>query len=131
MRQDEFQSFSDLFKGPLVNRKLPQDHNWRKIRWLRFNKAKPGVFFYKRTLSALEDFDKVDFKRNSKIKKLLLTTKRRYNTANPITNEKKSNLLDLLPYISDTFHDFYKNLRTTNDPVDVYPDESSSDESNA
>ena len=41
---------------------------------------------------------------------------------NPITEEKKNNLLGLLPYIDEIFHDFYKNLPTAKDLLEILPD---------
>lgn len=130
MRQCEFQAFSGILKGPLVNRKLNGSDNWRSIKWLRFEKVKIGVLQYKTSLDISENFQCIDFKRKSGKEAPIFSTKATYNGPNPISNEKKSNLLDFLPFINEAFHDFYKNLTTTNQKeAKVYPD-ASSDESN-
>nr|CAH7734029.1 unnamed protein product [Callosobruchus chinensis] len=40
----------------------------------------------------------------------------------PISQEKKSSLIDLLPLISEPFRQFYRGLRTSATAEDVYPD---------
>ena len=57
MRQNKFQAFSYLIKGPLMNRKFNNDHNWRQVRWLKFTKAQPGVVFYNTTLLTIKIFN--------------------------------------------------------------------------
>ncbi|KAJ8896280.1 hypothetical protein PR048_001624 [Dryococelus australis] len=39
----------------------------------------------------------------------------------PISMEKKKDLLELLPFISPLFHEFYKNLRAMDDVHNVLP----------
>lgn len=39
-----------------------------------------------------------------------------------ISEEKKKDLIDLLPLVPPVFHDFYLKLKTTRDVVDVDPD---------
>lgn len=129
MRQCDFLAFSNFFKGPLVNRKLNENHNWRFVKWLHFEKKQSGVLFYKTSLTNTDEFQRVDFRRKFGKETLSLTTKQSYNGPNPVSSEKKSNLLDLLPFIGETYREFYINLKTTNHKqTDVYPD-ASSDES--
>jgi len=45
-----------------------------------------------------------------------------YNGPLAISKEKKKNLLDLLPLIPPIFHQFYRELKTTNETQDNDPD---------
>ncbi|KAJ8885364.1 hypothetical protein PR048_011561, partial [Dryococelus australis] len=46
-----------------------------------------------------------------------------YSGKQPITRKKRKDLLDLLPFIPSTFHEFYKGLPTSSDAsADIHPD---------
>ncbi|PSN30776.1 hypothetical protein C0J52_25647 [Blattella germanica] len=45
-----------------------------------------------------------------------------YNGPNPIAVEKKKDLLDLLPFISETFWEFYRGLNTSPSVRNILPD---------
>lgn len=47
---------------------------------------------------------------------------------NSITKEKKKNLIELLPYVDEVFHNFYKNLPTQKDLHEILPDIEEMDE---
>lgn len=48
--------------------------------------------------------------------------------ANFISNEKKNDLISLLPYIDSSYHDYYKNLKTKADIRNIDPNLISSEE---
>lgn len=123
MTQDDFYDFSHLYKGPLVNRKLdPSGYpNWHHVRWLRYEKRSFGLLKFKTSLEDSDEFHSVSFRRRGKIP-LILNPPLSYAGPVLISKEKKRDLIDLLPFISRTFWDFYENLKTAEDVVDVNPD---------
>lgn len=88
--------------------------SWLKIQWIRFLKNAPYKMFYK---TSLDD--------NSEFKVLDLSPKRGrpriyenidllplYTTIRPITEEKRKDMMDLLPYIPPIFHKHFIFLNT-------------------
>lgn len=78
---------------------------------------------YKNTLSHSEDFKVLSFLRRGKNKGLKdypLQTK--YKTLVPISVEKKRDLCSLLSLVPPVFHNFYKNLPTSDTAMDDDPD---------
>lgn len=53
-----------------------------------------------------------------------------YKSSNPITTEKKANLIELLPFVDENFHDFYKNLVTKEDLRNCLPEADSEEDDN-
>uniref|UniRef100_A0A1Y1N893 DUF7869 domain-containing protein n=1 Tax=Photinus pyralis TaxID=7054 RepID=A0A1Y1N893_PHOPY len=128
MQQSDFFDFAGLFGRELVNRKTDNENNkvnWRQIRWLRYEKSKQS-FQYKLSFDEEEPFKTVNLeKRGRSVADLV--PKQAYSKPVPITSEKKQHLMDLLPYISQSLWDFYRNLTADKDLRDLLPD-SSSDE---
>ncbi|KAE9528765.1 hypothetical protein AGLY_012340 [Aphis glycines] len=105
MSQTDFFDFSNLLKGPLMVHKLNTDKEqfkWQPVSWLQYTKTHKGVLNYKTTLEENEPFKTLSFLRRG--------------------NKKKKDLLDLLPLISPIFHQFYSDLKTTNETQDNDPD---------
>lgn len=52
MTKDSFFDFAGLLKKELQLCKVDEggDHvNWREIKWLNYDKSKPGIVYYKKT----------------------------------------------------------------------------------
>uniref|UniRef100_A0A6P7G8N4 Uncharacterized protein LOC114339032 n=1 Tax=Diabrotica virgifera virgifera TaxID=50390 RepID=A0A6P7G8N4_DIAVI len=121
MQRSAFLNFGGLFNSVLVNRKTDTQNNkinWRQFRWLRYEKS--NQFQYKLSFDKEEPFKTVDLEKRGKAA-INLLPKEAYNKPVPITIEKKKHLMDLLPYISESLWDFYKNLPTDKDLADVLP----------
>jgi len=56
-----------------------------------------------------------------------ITVPTAYSGPLPITQEKKNDLMTLLCFIPDVYHDFYKSLKTSNDVCDPLISENESD----
>lgn len=125
MVSEDFMNFANLLKSQLINRKISTSgENWRNVCWLRYEKKSLGILQYKTSLETLQPFESVSFKRRGK-SNILLRPKNCYDGPVPITVEKKKNLIELLPYISRTWWDFYHNLVTERNAIDAYPNEES------
>ncbi|XP_072387052.1 uncharacterized protein [Diabrotica undecimpunctata] len=131
MCRSDFLEFSSLYKNVLQQRKmnnLGEKVMWKQMKWLRFSQN-PGVLEYKSSLNVDEPFKSVCFLRKGNTWPKNIKIPLSYKGPNPINIDKKKNLIELLPYISETFHDFYRNLTTKEDIPHTLPeDENSSDE---
>lgn len=136
MKRDDFFEFSALFKGLFQQRKINTDGEkvyWKDIKWLRYSQQ-PGVVEYKTSLDVHAPFKRINFLRKGTLWPKSIKVPLSYKSSNPITAEKKANLIELLPFVDETFHDFYKNLLTKEDlrnslhDADSDEDESGDDE---
>lgn len=100
---------------------------WRDIKWLRYTQQ-PGIVEFKTSVDESEPFKKINFlhKGTSWPKGVKLPLS--YKGPNPISKEKKQNSIELLPFVDESFHDFYKNLATKEDLRDTLPDLDSEEE---
>lgn len=93
--------FFFLFKG--------DKFQWKLVRWMRYEKLKPGILQYKLSLESSEDFMELDIKqRRQKINNPELS--KCYSAPLPISLNKKQDLQSVLSLINPEFHNFYKNL---------------------
>lgn len=82
---------------------------WKLIRWMRYEKSKPGILQYKLSLQPDEDFKELDItQRRRKITKFEFN--KCYSAPLPISSNKKRDLQSVLPFINAEFHNFYNNL---------------------
>jgi hypothetical protein len=68
VNREDFVDFVALLKDPVQHRKTSKDGNllnWRKVKWLHFEKASLGIVCYKTSLNNGE-FQEVSFLRRSK-----------------------------------------------------------------
>lgn len=126
MVTEDFINFSKLYTkdGYLSNRKEDQEgikFNWRTIKWLHYEKNEPYTMFFKTELDK-EDFTRVSLQKKGNNHRSKLIISEAYDGLLPISKEKKKDLMELLPYISPVYHDFYKNLESTSKKKNVYPD---------
>lgn len=87
------------------------------VKWMRYVKDQKNTVFYKTSLKDEAVFLEVDLTRKKSNESSLPMA---YDEELPITIEKKTDLISLLPLIPDVFHDYYKNLKTkknVNDPI--------------
>ncbi|XP_031328822.1 uncharacterized protein LOC116159878 [Photinus pyralis] len=129
MPQKEFLNFSSLLSDKLVHRKKNDDGEaipWIKIKWLMYSHNNDYRCLYKTSLEESEEFKKIDLRRGS--------TRKRANEIEvaqpkpitldplPVAELKVSNLMDLLPYISQYNKPFYQALKKSEelDP-DILP----------
>lgn len=120
---DMFLNFSDLYKKALVLRKKDSNGDpfkWHDQRWFRYTKQ-TGKLLFKSSLDEEQPFTEISFNRRGNSSPDLFPVKC-YRSTLPISADKKANLLELLPLISPTFHDFYRNLKTSDDAENDYPD---------
>lgn len=124
MTKDNLFSTKSLEKQ-IVNRKKNEDGEkveWLKNQWLNFNKEQPEVQFYCANI----------YKRKSKLEEYIKDLALLYPTGHNITELKKKDLMNLLPYIPPINHPFYNNLQTdsnnTTDDLAIDFNESEEDE---
>lgn len=124
MEMDNFFDFSALLKDQLQNKKQNTEGgvlNWRNVKWLHYEKSSPHTLYYKNELNS-ETFLEVKLSRKGKKSVSRLHLKNAYNESLPISDEKKKDLMDMLPYISSVYQDFYKNIKSRSDIKNIHPD---------
>ncbi|KAK3107527.1 hypothetical protein FSP39_016707 [Pinctada imbricata] len=99
--------------------------NWLNIKWLRFMKEDPDNILFKYNFE--EDFRKMKVTGSGKRGRPIEKTKelpRKYTGKQPISQAKKKDLLNLCKtkIISSEYHDFYKNLPSSNNVADNLPE---------
>lgn len=118
----DFFDFAGLWKTSLLLRKKDAEGNpfsWHSVKWLRYTRVY-GVIHFKTTLKEDVPFKTLCVRRRGKENIELLPSKC-YNNKLSITKEKKKDILDMLPLIPTTFHQFYHDMQTSN-IQEVYPD---------
>lgn len=128
MKQNEFLNFAKIFKGPLVLRKVNEEGDkflWHDVSWARYSSSMIGKMYYKKSLNEDEPFKTLNLRRRG-TRNVEFALEQAYNE--PISKEKKEDLIDLLPLIPDIYHDFYKNIKSNDSEDPSYdPDLSESD----
>lgn len=128
METEQFLDFASLLKGPLIQKKVDEDKN-------KFSISETAIFRYNR-----EEFPKFQYQGyESEHWNTVSLLRRRgkspmpcsvFETANiarcydgpiPISKEKKSDLMSLLPLINPSVRSFYVNLLTSDDVIDSHP----------
>lgn len=130
MSMSDFFEFSALYKTVFqhrINNTEGEKIVWRDIKWLRYSQQ-PGMVEYKTSLKEEGPFKVMDLRRKWTNWPKQIKIPLSYRGPNPINPEKKKNLLELLPYVSEPFHDFYRNLKTKDDVGDILPDASGGEE---
>ncbi|VEN37901.1 unnamed protein product [Callosobruchus maculatus] len=111
---------SNLF---LINRKVDSESNnvnWRKVRRVRYTKEILKTIFYKNTLDHADSFKIIILERRGKANEKL-QLQRAYHSQLHISVKKKEHIMDLLPFISESLTDFYRNLPTDAEIRDIHP----------
>lgn len=114
MKKEDFFDFASLLSNTFQKKKMNNEGEkivWKNIKWLRYSKS-VGVLMYKESLDEEADFKTIDLRRKGVRKNKKIKMPPTLASPNAISEERKQNLLDLIPYIDETFHDFYRNLVT-------------------
>jgi len=125
INQDNFFDFNVLLKKKYQMRKKNEDGDkfiFRDVKWFRYSKKNKNVVFYKTSLDENEHFKTLDMSRR---KSISMDLPKAYTDILEITEEKKSDLLFLISFIPEVFHNFYQNLKTSKDICDPIVSEDS------
>lgn len=89
---------------------------------MRYEKSKPGVLQYKSSLHPEEAFKQLDINpRRPKLPTPQLVAS--YSSPLPISQNKKRDLLDMLPLISTHLHSFYRSIKAEGErTAEIDPD---------
>lgn len=82
---------------------------WKNVRWIRYEKQKPGVLQYKTSLKSEVEFKELNINPRRRAKSVRQLTSS-YTSPLTISKNKRQDLLDMLPLINTDFHNFYKNI---------------------
>lgn len=126
MQLEQFLKFSELSskKGPFTIKKKDVHGNkflWQPVKWLQFRKP-IGEIYFKTDIDSESPFNVISFKKRGKYNLDNVQLEPVSKETLPITKEKKKDLLDLLPLIDPTFHDFYQNIKTGAETENIDPD---------
>lgn len=124
MDQNDVFDFAKMLKGPLVLRKTDkkkQKFIWNKCQWFKYN-DNFGQIAFKRSLDHDEELEWLSLRRPGKLRNRDIEVERTYNQMVPITQEKKKDLINLLPLIPPIYHSFYKGLNSGTQIEDNDPD---------
>lgn len=98
---------------------------FKNVKWLRYTKENQNNVMYKNSLA--EDVPFMILNMTRRKSNPTFTVPTAYSGPLPITQEKKNDLITLLCFIPDIYHDFYKGLKTSNDVCDPLISENESD----
>lgn len=111
MTSRDFFDFEDLFNGTFTMREKNTEGNkfvWKDVKWIRYNKNQ-GSFLYKTTLCADAPFEEMNLKKKGKpIFNLGNKIKVLNKNSLPISDDKKKDLLALLPFLRPDVRQFYE-----------------------
>ena len=121
MKASDFLQAKNLFQtnGPLVNRKKiteKQNIQWLKIKRIVYTES-IGTFLYKTSFEQ-ETWKKLDLRRTIKGRPTVFSLVHRVQSERKIPAKKLEDLMDLLPYISESSKLYYKALK--NDDSNTY-----------
>ncbi|KAJ8892256.1 hypothetical protein PR048_004836 [Dryococelus australis] len=126
MQQHEFFSTQDLEKS-IAKRKIntkKRHFKWLQLQWLRFNST-PNTLLYKETLDNVMEFSTLDLKKLTKGRPRAsissVDLRPLYPSPRTITAAKKKDMLELFQWIPSIRHQFFIDLVTTEDAVDMGP----------
>ncbi|KAK3931701.1 Halomucin [Frankliniella fusca] len=115
-----FVNFPELLEkdGPLIMRDNLEDNSkmyWTKTHWFQYNKHSPGIIKVKSSFAVDSEFAEYNMIRgNGKKRKLAanwFSHLKHKEIVNAISQAKMKDLRDLLKYIPETHHQFYKSLK--------------------
>lgn len=118
MGQEMFFDFNKLLKKSYQMKKTNENKEkfvFRDVKWIRYIKNEKDIVYYKTSLDLNAKFNKLNLKRKNSTS---MDITRAYNDMLCITEEKKKDLMTLLEFIPETFHNFYKNLKSTKNITD-------------
>jgi len=127
MSQDNFFNFDSLFKV-YQTKKKNEDKNafvFQDLKWLRYTNEDKVIFVqYKTSLDPNAPFLKLNLSKN---KEVPMDIPIAYTNPLGITEEKKKDLMSMLIFIPEVYHEFYKNLKTNKNLTDPLVSEEEGD----
>lgn len=129
MKQSNIFDFANASKNLFTWRKVDtngEKYTWHDIKWLRFTKEY-GTIYFKTSLNEEEPFKSIKIVKRGINSVDISVLKICYDSPININQNKKKDLLDMLPLVDDLYKDFYINLRTEDMP-DCHPDLTEFDE---
>lgn len=120
MKSTDFVSV-DGIKDSITNRKTTTQGvkvEWLNIKWIHVDKDKPFQFCFRYSHNSLEAWKVVDLKKKGKgrppvISRICLPIL--YENGRSINSKKLDDILSLLQYIPPVFHQFYNNLKASDE----------------
>jgi len=88
---------------------------FKDLKWLRYTKENKAIVKYKTSLDPNAPFFKLNLSKNKEVPMVIPIA---YTNPLGITKEKKKDLMSLLIFIPEVYHDFYKNLKTNKNLTD-------------
>ena len=127
MSSDMFYDFNIFSKQFLTLRKTNtgnEKYRWCDVRSVLYTKENIPRFSYKNEFKDVE-YMTMDYSKRGKAYDMVTinTVPKAYNSKIAISNEKKKDLLNLLCFIHESAHEFYRNLSCKNDVKDTPPDD--------
>lgn len=131
----KFFDFAHLLKGPLIlrlNTVNGNKFNWLDTNWFKYTKNRLGLVEVRSSYNEDAHFDQLNFLRRgtkpSTLQPLRPFLNKCFTKRQAISEEKKKDLISLLPYIEEKYHQFYRDLPTSSLVQDVDPDLEHEDE---
>lgn len=118
MAQDMFFDFNSLFKTTYQMKKTNENKEkfvFRDVKWIRYTKNEKGIVHYKTSIDSNAKFHKLNLNKRNPVS---MNIPKAYDDNLCITEEKKKDLMSLLKFIPETFHNFYKNIKSNKNTVD-------------
>ncbi|KAL4708255.1 hypothetical protein ACJJTC_002338 [Scirpophaga incertulas] len=133
MDSNDFYDFAKFIKQHLLVKKhnsIGQKFTWNEIRSMNFVNNQFLQFTYKTSFKDTSNFYSMSYtKRNKDYEFVTIdTVEKCYSGPNPISKQKKKDLISLLEYIDPCVHDFYHQLLTNEDLHDIDPDLASNED---
>ncbi|KAK3911403.1 Adenylate kinase, partial [Frankliniella fusca] len=123
----QFYDVASLAKEELIRRKTCIDKDpfsYLETHWWKYEKKNIGLVQVKSSFCADAEFRTLSFLRrgvrSDRVQRLYSCLKT-LPAATPISEKKKKDLLDLLPYLDQEYHDYYINLPACSSTQDLHP----------
>lgn len=120
MRTEDFFSSKEL-EERITNRKTNAEKaqvQWLKIQWIQISRDLPYIMRYKYSNNEDPPFYEVNLAKRNTSTRPEISLSILYPRGRPVTKAKKQDLIDLLPFIPPICHDFYKNLKSSQEADD-------------
>lgn len=86
------------------------------MQWLRYEKSKPYSIQYRETIQDMVQFDTIDItptrRKGRPVQMKNIPMKKLYSRTRPVSEKKKQDMIDLLPFIPPVHHGFFQNIVT-------------------
>ncbi|KAF6207765.1 hypothetical protein GE061_016213 [Apolygus lucorum] len=126
MDRNNVSDFANLFMKKLQLRTINNNNEPFPLGWLRFHRDQPGLLLYKTSMDENEEVKSICSLRNGRLVELTVPLK--YSTRHPMFTEKKKDLVDLLPFVSPAYHQFYRKHPTSNSAANALDDTTENEE---